>query len=167
MSDILVGRIVDAHGIRGAVKLLSFTAVPADIATYGALHAADGRSFNILRMKPAKDVFIADLKGVTDRNVAEALKGTDLFVARSSLPAAKAGEIYLHDLVGKAVVSQGKALGIVAGFQNFGAGDLMELEDGQLIPVAFLGEAAEAVTVNLPEGFLDPDDTPAGQGGRP
>jgi 16S rRNA processing protein RimM len=165
---ILIGRILGAHGIRGAVKLKSFAATPADIAGYKPLTAKDGRSFEILRLKPARDEFIADLKDIRDRDAAEALKGTDLFVARDRLPAPAAGEIYLADLVGRAVVADGKPLGTVAGLQNFGAGDLLELEDGGLIPVAFITASDGDVVVDLPEGFLDAaDESQRGQNGRP
>lgn len=167
-SSILIGRILGPHGIRGAVKLRSFAAVPADIATYRPLTSADGRSFEIVNLKPARDEFIADLKEVRDRTAAEALKGTDLFVGRDRLPPPKPGEIYLADLVGREVMTREQALGTVAGLQNYGAGDLLELNSGDLIPVAFIIAAGETVTVDLPEGYLDPpDDSQRGQNGRP
>lgn len=167
-APILIGRILGAHGIRGAVKLKSFAATPADIGRYTPLTANDGRSFEILRLKPAGDAFIADLKDVRDRNQAEALAGTDLYVERRALPAPAEGEFYLADLVGRPVTAAGTVLGIVAGVQNYGAGDLLELESGELIPVAFVTVNHGAVTADLPEGFLDPaDDSQRGQNGRP
>jgi 16S rRNA processing protein RimM len=140
---ILIGRIVDAHGIRGAVKLVSFAANASDIQTYRPLLDSSGRNFVISKMKPAKDCFIADLEGVRDRNAAEALKGTDLFVT------------YLADLAGKALVAGGKTLGIIAGFQNYGAGDLIELDTGELVPLRFVANIADVVTVDLPDAYLD------------
>jgi 16S rRNA processing protein RimM len=167
-SPILIGRITGAHGIRGAVKLKSFAASPADIARYRPLTTADGRSLEILHLKPAKDEFIADLKDVRDRNAAEALKGTDLFVARDSLPVPAAGEFYLADLIGKPVTAGGTRIGTVAGVQNYGAGDLLELDSGELVPVAFIVSQDEAVTVDLPQGYLDAaDESQRGQNGRP
>ena len=167
-APILIGRILGAHGIRGAVKLKSFAAEPAAIARYKPLTTADGRVIEILRVKPAADAFIADLKDVRDRNQAEALAGTDLYVAREALPAPADGEIYLADLVGKPVHAGEKALGSVAGIQNYGAGDLLELDSGELIPVAFVAAAGDVVSVDLPEGFLDPaDENQRGQNGRP
>lgn len=153
---ILLGRITGAHGIRGAVKLTSFTADPASIAAYGPLQTADGSTIEILRLKPAKDEFIADLKDVKDRNTAEALKGTELFVARSRLPALKEREFYLFDLVGKSVMSEEKTLGTVASLADFGAGDLMELDNGEFVPVAFIVSAGEVIIVDLPPAYLDP-----------
>ncbi len=103
-----------------------------------------------------------------DRNQAEALAGTDLYVERKALPAPAEGEFYLADLVGKPVTAAGTVLGIVAGVQNYGAGDLLELESGELIPVAFVTVNDGTVTADLPEGFLDPaDDSQRGQNGRP
>jgi 16S rRNA processing protein RimM len=154
MSLILIGRIMGPHGIRGAVKLQSFAAVAADIGNYGPLTSADGRVFTILKLKPAKDHFIADLKEVRDRTAAEALPNTELFVAREKLPAPAEGEFYLADLIGKPVVANGKTMGIVSGIQNFGAGDLLELDNGELVPVTFASSVEDAVTVDLPEGYL-------------
>ncbi len=153
---ILLGRITGAHGIRGAVKIKSFTSDAKAIASYGPLQTGDGRVIDILRIKPAKDEFIADLKDVKDRNAAEALSGTDLFIAREKLPPAQPGEFYLHDLIGKDVLADGAALGKVASIENYGAGDLMELDNGELIPVSFITRAADAVTVDLPPAYFEP-----------
>jgi 16S rRNA processing protein RimM len=147
----MIGRILGAHGIKGEVKLKSFTEDPKAIATYGPLQTADGAKIEIIRIKPAKEEFICTLKTVTDRNAAEALKGIDLFVDRARLPP----EPLLADLIGKPVMHNGQHLGVIAGFQNFGAGELMELENGQLIPVRFV--TSHDVTVDLPDGFLDKD----------
>lgn len=167
-TRILIGRILGAHGIRGAVKLKSFAASPADIARYKPLTTTDGHVYEIVHLKPARDEFIADLKDVRDRDAAEALKGTDLYVAREQLPPAKDGEFYLADLVGKTVTANGKDLGAVTGLQDFGAGDLMELASGELLPVAFIARVAESITVDLPEGYLDAaDESQRGQNGRP
>ena len=98
----LVGVITGAHGIRGEVKLRSFTATPDALARYAPLTTATGGTIEIAKLRPQKDGFIAVLKGVTDRNAAEALKGTELFVPRDRLPAPGAGEVYVADLIGRA-----------------------------------------------------------------
>jgi ribosomal 30S subunit maturation factor RimM len=82
------------------------------------------------------------------------LRGTELFVGRENLPALNDGEFYLSDVQGKAAVAGGKSLGRIVGFQNFGAGELMELEGGMLIPVSFISKVADDVVLNLPEGYL-------------
>ena len=156
---IYVATILGAHGIKGEVKVKSLTSVPKAFAGFGPLAARDGRLFDLLKSKQAKDHFICVLRNVTDRNAAEALRGTELFVAREKLPALKDGEVYLSDVQGKAAVAEGKNLGRIVGFQNFGAGELMELEGGMLIPVSFIGSVAEVVELNLPEGYLE-DERP-------
>ena len=149
--------ILGAHGIRGDVKIKSFTAIPSAFATYGPLTTSDGRIFEIAKSKPAPDHFICTLKTVTDRNQAEALKGTELLVSRDKLPPLQEGEFYLSDLKDKNLVADGKTLGSIVGFQNYGAGDLMELESGLLIPVSFITAVDVGVNVELPEGYLDPE----------
>ncbi len=153
LGRVLIGRILGAHGIRGEVKLKSFAANPADIGAYGGLMLAGGRAVAITRLKPARDEFIASLQGVADRNAAESLRGQDIFVERSLLPGLKDGEFYLSDLIGRTVSDGTVHLGTVAGIQNFGAGDLIELDGGMLVPVAFVTSVSDSVTVTLPEGF--------------
>ena len=152
---ICVCVIVSAHGIKGEVKVKSFTSVPKAFASYGPLVAMDGRSFEIKNVRPQKDEFLCVLNNVSDRNVAEALRGTELFVAREKLPRLNEGEIYLSDVQGKQAVADGKTLGRITGFQNFGAGELMELEGGMLLPVSCIASVADTVTLNLPIGYLD------------
>jgi 16S rRNA processing protein RimM len=156
---ILLGRITDAHGIRGSVKLKSFTADPKAIASYGALQTADGRVIEIARMKPSNDGFIADLKNIKDRNAAETFKGQDLLIAREKLPVAQDDEIYLVDLVGQEASHNGIVLGKIIGIENFGAGDLLDIETGAketlLVPAIFMKMMDGVITLELPDGFLD------------
>jgi 16S rRNA processing protein RimM len=161
---VLVGVIVGAHGIRGEVKLKSFTADPQAIAAYSPLTTADGRALAIKKLRAQKDGFIAIFDGVTDRNAAEALKGAELFVARDRLPAPAEGEVYLHDLIGRAVqLKDGTPLGEVVGLENYGASDLVAVKipgrkDTVLIPFAdhFVVSVDDGVLrVDLPEDYLD------------
>ena len=165
-DQVLVGVIVGAHGIKGEVKLKSFTSEPSSIGRYGPLQTSLGQQFEITRLKAAKDDFIASLKGVADRNEAEALKGTELFVARKKLPKLKTHEAYAHDLMGLDVVLEnGSKLGKLVGMPNYGAGDLLEVAvDGNsetvLIPFtnAFVPQedfSTGKIIVNLPDGYLD------------
>jgi 16S rRNA processing protein RimM len=163
-SFVTLGHIVDAHGIRGAVKIKSLCAVPTDIKNYGPLVTDSGTSVEILRMKQANDLFIADLKGVTDRNTAEALKGSALMVAREKLPALPENEFYLLDLIGKTAVADSTALGPIISIQNYGAGDLLEIDVGSnntlLVPIIFIEESAPDVILDLPEGYLADEKQP-------
>ena len=168
-DQVLVGVIVGAHGIKGEVKLKSFTSEPASIGLYGPLQSSSGQSFEITKLKAAKDDFIASLKNVNDRNDAETLKGVELFVARRKLPKLKTHEAYAHDLIGLDVVLEnGTALGKLVGMPNYGAGDLLEVAvDGNsetvLIPFtnAFVPQedfSSGRIIVILPEGYLNDDD---------
>ena len=131
MTDrIRIARIGAAHGIRGEVKLWSFTEDPLAVTQYGLLETEDGkRQFEIEAARPAKDHLVARLVGVADRNAAEALRNVDLFVPRDRLPAIEEADTFYHaDLVGLAAVSEnGAALGTVTAIHNFGAGDLIEI----------------------------------------
>lgn len=157
---IPVGVIMGAHGVRGEVKVKSFTADPKSFSSYGPLTTGDGRSFEIMKSKPAPDHFICTLRNVTDRNQAEALKGVELSVAREKLPKLQDGEFYLSDLKDKHLMADGKSLGTIIGFQNYGAGDLMELESGLLVPVSFISKVDEQILADLPEGYLDEAEAP-------
>lgn len=161
---VSVGVITGAHGIKGEVKLRSFTAEPEALAAYSPLVTAAGLRLEIVRLRRQKDGFIAILGGITDRSGAEALKGVELFVPRQRLPEPQDDEVYLHDLIGLPVLmADGARLGEVAGVENFGAGDLLDVKvDGRkdtvLIPFAkaFVAEAdGEKIVVDLPEGYLD------------
>jgi 16S rRNA processing protein RimM len=126
---ICVARLGAAHGVRGEVRLWSFTAEPAAVADYGPFETADGRLIEIETLRPAKDFFVARLKGVADRDAAERLRNADLFVPRDRLPATQDSDEFYHtDLIGLAVVDgSGAPLGSVAALHNFGAGDIIEV----------------------------------------
>lgn len=161
---VLLGAVLGAHGIRGEVKLRSFTADPAAIANYGPLRTKDGRRLEIAKLKPARDGFIAAFKGITDRDQAEALRGLELYVPRAALPAQAQDEVYVHDLIGLPVVAaDGTELGQVIGVENYGAGDLLDVrvvdrKDTVLIPFSepYVTEAdSKRIVVELPAGYLD------------
>ena len=115
--------------MRGEVRLWSFTADPAAVAAYGPLETADGRLIEIEALRPAKDSFVARLKGIADRDAAERLRNAELYVPRERLPAPQdADEFYHADLIGLDVVdTAGTVVGSVVAVHNFGAGDLIEV----------------------------------------
>jgi 16S rRNA processing protein RimM len=129
-ARVLIAQIGAAHGVRGEVRLKAFTEDPMSVARYGALETEDGqRRFEIEAARPAKDMLIARLKGVSDRNAAEALTNLKLYVARDRLPEPAGDEFYYADLVGlAATTADGTAFGTVKAVHNFGAGDLLEIE---------------------------------------
>jgi 16S rRNA processing protein RimM len=127
---IRVARIGAAHGVRGEVKLWSFTGDPMTVAEYGPLETEDGtRKFEITSLRPGKDFLVARLAGIDDRNAAETLTNLDLFVPRERLPEIEEEDTYYHaDLIGLAAVTEtGKQVGTVAAVHNFGAGDIIEI----------------------------------------
>jgi 16S rRNA processing protein RimM len=127
---ILVGVFGAAHGIRGEVRLKSYTADPAAIGAYGPLHDESGaRSYSIDALRPiGKDLFVAHVAGVADRSAAEALNGTELFVPRDVLSAPEEEEFYHADLIGLRVENENaEFFGSVVAVHNFGAGDILEI----------------------------------------
>lgn len=127
---ILVGRFGAAHGIRGEIRLQSFTEEPRAIAGYGPLlDAAGARSFVVEALRPVKgDLFVAKLRGITTRTEAEPLANLELFVPRAALPPPAEEEFYLADLVGlEAVTAAGASLGRVVAVPDYGAGPLLEI----------------------------------------
>ena len=128
-SQICVARIGAAHGVRGAVKLWTFTEDPFAVTRYGPLATKDGaRQFELVQAREAKGHLVATFKGVTTRNEAERLNGVELYVARDKLPATDEDEYYHADLIGLAAITTiGEPLGKVIAIHNFGAGDIIEI----------------------------------------
>ncbi|HEV7372871.1 ribosome maturation factor RimM [Arenibaculum sp.] len=171
---VCVGQITGAHGVRGLVKLKSFTGDPAAIGGYDPLTDGSGkRVFRVRLMSAAKDHWIARIEGVDDRNVAEALSGTCLYVERSRLPEPEEDEFYHADLIGlPAFLPDGTRFGEVVALHDFGAGDVMEVrmaaEGTAMVPftrkaVPVVDPRGGRVIVDPPAGLLDPA-SPSGEG---
>lgn len=173
-SRILVGRFGAPHGVRGDVRLQSFTEDPKAIGGYAPLFAADGRRFALTSVRPVKDaMLVVRVEGVADRSAAEALTHVELFVDRAQLPPPDEEEFYIADLIGlDAVDGAGASFGRIVGMPNYGGGDLIEVrpaEGGETLLYPFTRDvvptidiAARRVTIVPPaeiEG--DGDDGPA------
>ncbi len=168
---ICVARIGAAPGTRGEMRLWPFTADPLAVADYGPLENADGARFEIEALRPGKGFLVVRLKGIADRSAAERLNNAELFVPRERLPAPDADDEYYHaDLIGLAAVDAGgTALGTVVAVQNFGAGDLIEIQPpggGETVLLPFSATVVPVVdiaggrlVVHTPEGLLDPAPT--------
>jgi len=168
---VCVARIGAPHGVRGEVRLFSFTEDKAAVARYAPFATADGRVVEIAALRPAKDCFVARLKGVGDRTAAEALRNAELYVPRERLPQpAQADEFYHADLIGLAAVDPaGAPLGTVLAVHNFGAGDLVELRldarrETVLLPfseavVPAVDIAAGRITIAMPTE-IEGDEAP-------
>jgi 16S rRNA processing protein RimM len=154
---VCLGQIGAPHGVRGEVRLRSFTADPAAITSYGPLETEDGRVLEIEGLRPAKDHFVATLAGIADRNSAERLTNVKLYVPRERLPKPEEPDEYYHaDLIGLAAVDRaGRPLGSVVAVHNFGAGDLIELRRGEGEPTELLPfDAVTVPEVDLAAGRL-------------
>lgn len=130
-SRVRVGVIAGVHGVRGAVRIKSFTENPADIGYYSPVENEAGSiRFRLKVTGEVKGLVIATLEGVTDRNAAEALKGTELWVARERLPGRLAEDEFLYsDLIGLVVEGpDGKRLGTVKAVADYGAGDVLDIK---------------------------------------
>jgi 16S rRNA processing protein RimM len=163
---VCLGQIGAAHGVRGEVRLHSFTSDPAAIADYGPLETEDGRVLEIEKLRPAKDHFVARLSGIRDRDAASALTNTKLYVPRERLPRTQDPDEFYHaDLIGLAAVDRaGKTLGTVVAIHNFGAGDLIEVrpqtgDSTELVPfdlthVPEVDIASGMIVVHPPDGLF-------------
>jgi len=119
-----------AHGIRGEVRVKTYTDDPLAIADYGQLYDAQGKAYEVLEARAAKTVVVVRFKGVNDRNAAEALNGTELFIDRSQLHDEELDEdeFFQTDLIGlEAFDADGKSYGVISALFDFGGGDLIEL----------------------------------------
>ena len=153
-----MGRIGAAHGIKGEVRITSFTEQPLALKDYGPL-ATDkpGLMIEIESARATTNVLVARLKGVTDRNEAEKLNGVELYVERDRLPPAGEDDDFYHaDLIGlEARLSDGTVLGTVTAIPNYGASDLVEVRDARTGDT-FLYPFTKAVVpeVRLADGYI-------------
>jgi 16S rRNA processing protein RimM len=172
-SQICVARIGAAHGVRGEVKLWTFTEDPLAVKRYGPLATMDGaRQFEVTHAREAKGHLVATLKGVATREDAERLNGVELYIGREKLPATEEDEYYHADLIGLAAVTPvGEPLGRVIAIHNFGAGDIIEIAPPQgatmLLPftnavVPSVDLAGGRVVIELPDEIAG--DTPEDAG---
>ena len=129
---VLLGVVAAPHGVRGLVRVKSFTEDPMAVGRYGPLSDETGKkSYRVEALSAARGAVLARIEGVADRNAAEAIRGLRLYVERERLPAAGEREWYEADLVGLAAVGRdGRDWGKVMAFHDFGAGRTMEVSGG-------------------------------------
>jgi len=133
-GDVLLGAVIGAQGLKGEVRVKTFTETPEKLGAYGPLHTRDGRRFAVVGVRAVKDAAIAQFEGIGSRSAAESLKGTELYVLRERLPQARAQQFYHADLIGlRAEDTVGRGIGKVIAIHNFGAGDVIEIarDDGE------------------------------------
>jgi|AntRauTorcE11897_2_1112592.scaffolds.fasta_scaffold00395_9 16S rRNA processing protein RimM len=164
-QKICIAEITTTHGVRGQVKLRSFTEDSQLMLDPDGLTDQKGRLFKISKISAHKDQFIASIDGLNDCDDAKKLRGTLLYIDRDRLPAPDDDEVYHVDLIGLSVMADGESLGPVIAVQNFGAGDLVEIRRGpglKNIYVPFnadtvinLDGSAGVVEMSLPSGLLE------------
>lgn len=162
MTDCLiqVGRVAGAFGVRGELRITTFTEDPLAVTRYGTLVRGDGtHALTLSGGRAVKGAVIARAKEVETREQAEALRGLRLFVPREALPEPDEDEFYLADLIGMTVEdTTGTTLGRVKAVPNFGAGDILEIEPGPGRPTFYLPFTRAAVPeVRLAERRLIAD----------
>jgi len=165
--DVLLAAIVGAHGLKGEVRLKTFTATPETLGAYGPLHAKDGRTFTLVSLRATQDgEAVAAFEEIPDRDAAEKLKGVELFVERAALPQTPTGEFYHADLVGLAAEDAlGRRIGRVAAIHNFGAGDVLVIarDGGDEVLLVFTRENVPEIDVKSGRLVIAvPEETDAG-----
>lgn len=154
---ILVGRFGAPHGVRGEIRIKSFTEEPMALARYGALCDRSGaRAFHLSQARHQKDdMLVARVEGVATRDAAAALTNTDIYVPRSQLPEAEEDEFYLSDLIGlEARLATGERYGRIVNVANFGAGDILEIDRGEGETVLLPFTKAAVPDVKLAQGHV-------------
>ena len=158
---VLLGVVAAPHGIRGAVRIKSFTEDPMSLGAYGPLSDESGRKeYRVEPLSAARGAVLARIEGVADRTAAEALRGLRLYVERAALPATGEREWYEADLIGLAAVgTDGRDWGRVIAFHDFGAGSVMEVSGGAMLPftdavVPEIDVPGGKVVVDPPAGLL-------------
>lgn len=164
-NPVLMATIGGAQGIRGDVRVKSYTADPTAIGDYGNLHALDGRTFEILEIREMKNMVVVRFRGVNDRNAAEELNGLELYIERDNLPDEELedDEFFYADLEGlEALDEKGVSYGTVTGVFDFGAGDLLELKGPGKRPVLIPFSEVSVLEIDLEGGRILIDPLAAG-----
>lgn len=161
---VCVGRITGAHGIKGMVKIFSHAQNSDTLTKLGPLFDSHGkRRFVLTKISPQGKLLLASVEGVTDRNAAEALSNTDLYLPREKLPRLEDGKFYYADLIGlEARDMNGQKMGRIAALHNYGAGDIIEIkpDSSESFLVSFNADTVKKVSAA--DGYITidrPDET--------
>ena len=159
MPELLaVGRVARAHGVRGRVLIAPYNAESDALQRVRRLFIGE-REFQVDRAERVNLGFLVALRGLGDRDGAEALRGQEVSVDRAELPALADGEMYAVDLIGYEVSDpQGTVHGVVDDVEEAGPQDLLRLRGGTLVPLGLVKEVlpqARRIVVDAPEGLFD------------
>jgi 16S rRNA processing protein RimM len=148
MTGIVIGKILSAHGVRGLVKFRSYMDDIDNLSDYNPVTCADGREITLTIKHSSGGEYVAEIKNITDRTIAETFRNQEIFTAREKLPEADDGEFYIDDLIDLSVYdSNDMHIGTVIDVSNFGASDLLciKTNDGK----QFFCPMAEPFLVNV------------------
>ena len=153
---IALAAVAGAHGVKGELRLKLFSDSVDSLAHQTTVYVG-GAERRLLAVRDSGKTAVARFEGIGDRSAAEALRGSLVEVDRSALPPLEEGEYYHADLIGlPAVDAQGNAVGVIAAVENYGAGDLLEIElaDGQRSLIPFKPGIADIAEERI---VLDPE----------
>lgn len=165
-SRFKIAQVAAAHGIRGEVKLRCFLEDPSALKRYLPLSDKSGRGYQLIITGTQKDLLIVKIDGITDRNAAELLRGIELYADSVNLPPRNDGEYYVNQLIGlRAQREDGTAYGTITAIDNFGAGDILDIQkpDGttEMLPFndIFVGEVKpeDGYIVVFPPDYIEAD----------
>src|SRR5437868_6089353 len=129
MPRVALAAVAGAHGVKGELRLKLFSDSVESLARHGSLYVG-GVERRLLSIRDAGKGAVARFEGISDRSAAEALRGSLVEVDRSALPPLEEGEYYHADLIGLPCEDrEGRGVGTVVAIENYGAGDLLEIED--------------------------------------
>jgi 16S rRNA processing protein RimM len=155
---LAVGRVARAHGIRGRVLVAPYNADSTGLVHVRRLWLS-GREYEVARAERVNLGYLVALKGIEDRNAADALRGQEVVVDRRELPPAEENEVYAVDLIGFEVTdAQGKVHGVVEDLEEAGPQDLLKLRGGALVPLGLVQEvlsAARRIVIDVPDGLFE------------
>jgi 16S rRNA processing protein RimM len=157
MKRVCLGKITSAHGIKGLVKILPFGEDPLLIEELGPIYTGESSSNQLditMKNSAGNKYWLASVDGVTERNGAEALRGTEIWVNREDLPKIEEKNTFYHaDLIGLRVIEAEKEIGEVVNVQNYGAGDLLEIKsNGKTFLFPFTNDTCPEI--NVKGGFI-------------
>ena len=163
-NPVQMATIGAPHGVKGEVRVKTFTGDPMALGDYGPLSDAEGRTYTVAALRPAKTVLVVRFKEIASREAAEAATGTALYVDRSALPDdLDEDEFYHADLIGLAVRDEtGGEIGRIAAVQNFGGGDIVEIALAGRKTVMVPFTVAAIPEISLADGFVRIDSVAAG-----
>jgi 16S rRNA processing protein RimM len=168
-DKVIIGKIGASYGVKGWVKINSFTDVPEGIFDYSPWQLSDGKEYRIDQWRPHGKSLVAKVVGVESRDDAERIKNLDIAINENQLPELGEGEFYWRELTGMQVVTtQGYNLGVVKDVFNTGANDVLQVrakvndafgQKERLLPfvmdsvIKSVDKAASVITVDWDPGF--------------